>query len=108
MNKVLEKFDFGNNFISSYNTFYKNLSAKLLINGHIGPSFPVNRGVKQGDALSCVTFILCMEVLIKLLESNPNIKSVNLRNPQTLIDSNKKVFSYADDITIVVNDKTSI
>lgn len=108
MMKVLKKFGFGGNFIASFKTLYSNLKASLMINGNIGERFDILKGVKQGDALSCVIFILCMEMLIRKIEQDDRIKGVKLLDPRTSKSTNTKVMVYADDITPIVQDHLSI
>ena len=88
-------------FVPIFRTLYKNLNTDIIINGRITPGFAVNRGVKQGDPLSCVLFIMCIEPLLKNIESNPGIapcQSVNLNCELP------KAFAYADDVNCVMED----
>ena len=63
--------------------------------------FPrVEQSVKQGDALSCSLFILCMDPLIRKFNSDDTIEGLNIRNP-ILID---KLCGYADDIVFIIKD----
>jgi hypothetical protein len=65
-------------------------------------SHKISNGVKQGDALSCTLFILAMEPLLKKIEKNDVIKSIE---SVTLQYKWPKVVGYADDITcITIND----
>ena len=64
--------------------------------------FPrVEQSVKQGDALSCSLFILCMDPLIRKFNSDDTIEGLNIRNP-ILID---KLCGYADDIVFIIKDR---
>ena len=47
-------------FVPIFRTLYSELSTDIIINGRIETGFKILRGVKQGDALSCIIFIMCM------------------------------------------------
>ena len=68
------------------------------------------RSVKQGDALSCALFILCIDPLIRKIESNPSIISVQIpRSNLTGINITSKIAGFADDIGAAINnDRNSI
>ena len=93
-------------FVPIFRILYKDLRTDIIINGQIAKGFKIKRGVKQGDALSCIIFILCMEPLLRNLERNPEIAAVN---STTLNESLPKAFAYADDVSCLCkNDRTSL
>ena len=63
--ETLRKYGFGESFISCFKTLYKDLTAKIMINGHMSIMINILKGVKQGDALSCALFIICIDPLCK-------------------------------------------
>ena len=63
-------------FVPIFRTLYLNLRSDVIINGKVTTGYKIKRGVKQGDALSCILFILCIEPLIKNVEINPDIEAV--------------------------------
>jgi len=67
---VLVNYGFGEVFRHYFKTLYKDLSAKILINGYLSKKISIERGVKQGDALSCAIFILCIDPLIRNINKN--------------------------------------
>ena len=88
-------------FIPIFRTLYKDLNTDILINGKIVKGFKIRRGVKQGDALSCILFIICMEPLLRNIERNPNIVPLT----SALVESNlPKSYSYADDVSCTISD----
>ncbi len=101
--RVLSCFNFPTEFISIFELLYNQIQSRVIVNGYLTESFPILRSVKQGDALSCVPFILCMETVIKTIQNdiliNP-IKFDGLAMP--------KVLAYADDIAVIVADRHSI
>ena len=93
-------------FVPIFKTLYKDLKTDIIINGKIVPGFHVKRGVKQGDALSCILFIMCMEPLLRNLNSNRDIVAVR----SNLLECDlPKVYAYADDVNcITIDNETSL
>jgi hypothetical protein len=106
---VLEKYGFGDQFRKIFNLLYKDNKSTLLINGFQTSPLSIQRGVKQGDALSCGLFILALDPLIRNIDNNPKIDPIALRSARfnnTLIN---KIFAYADDICIfTLNNMASV
>lgn len=104
MHKVLEAYGFSNEFIDVIKLLYKDLQAQILVNGYKSTIIKILRSVKQGDALSCALFILCIDPLIRRLESNPNIKPAQVSpSKYSNIKIENKVGGFADDVGLVVN-----
>jgi hypothetical protein len=81
------------NFVPIFRLLYSELNTDIIINGKVTKGFRILRGVKQGDALSCILFIICMEPLLRNIENNPNIEALThegLNFP--------KAVGYADDV----------
>ena len=96
----LEKFGC-KKFIPIFRILYKELRTDILINGKTVKGFLIKRGVKQGDALSCILFIMCMEPLLRNIECNDEISPLT---STTLGVSLPKSYSYADDVSCTVSD----
>ena len=90
-----------NKFIPIFKTLYSDLQTDVMINGKVVKGFRIKRGVKQGDALSCILFIMCMEPLLKNIDRNPLVVSLN----STLAGGElPKTYAYADDVSATVKD----
>ena len=74
--KCLEKFGL-KKFVPIFRILYKDLRSDIIINGEVVKGYKIKRGVKQGDALSCILFIMCMEPLLLNIESNAEIESID-------------------------------
>ena len=70
MFRVLEKMGVGKSFIDWVRLLYNNTKAQLMINGNITPSITPQRGVKQGDPLSALLFLMTIEPLGNLLRQH--------------------------------------
>ena len=65
------------------------------------PGFEVKRGVKQGNALSCILFIMCVEPLLRNIEANPEIEAIRSNILECELH---KVYAYADDVSCIMRD----
>ena len=103
--QVMQAYGFPAEFIAIFTTLYSDNSALVQVNGHLSSSFKIERGVKQGDALSCGLFVLDMDPLIRNLVANDSIKGLNIP-----IDNNEveeiKVLAYADDVAVICKNRS--
>jgi hypothetical protein len=97
MNKVLEFFNFGEQFKRWINTFYKNIHSYVTINGHLSDWFYVHRGCRQGDPLSPYLFILCAEILSLLIKNDNNITGIKINNQEF------RISQYADGTSLLLD-----
>ena len=72
--QVLQKMGFGPNFLQWIRTFYRNLPGCVLNNGFTTDIFFAERGVRQGDPLSSLLFILALETLVCQIQEKKYIK----------------------------------
>jgi len=107
--KILKVYGFGDKFIEYFNTLYSDLQARIMVNGFFSEIIKIERGVKQGDALSCSLFILCIDPLIRNINMNEKIKRINFKSRKDRSEPRVKASGYADDIAIICkNDLESI
>ena len=88
---ALKFFNFGESIRRWVKTFYQNINSSILYNGHCSKSFPVSRGVRQGDPLSPYLFIICAELLADAIKQNDQINGITVNNEEFLLGQ------YADD-----------
>ena len=100
LKKVLEVYGFPPEFIQVFGALYNNLTAVVQVNGFISSEFGIQRGVKQGDALSCSLFVLGIDPLLRNIIANRNI--VGMAIPLNEAEEVEiKALAYADDVTVV-------
>ena len=99
--KVLQKYNFGTYFMQWIKTLYTNLSSCVLNNGFTTDLFCVNRGVRQGDPLSPLLFILALEALTCYIQQDRNIHGLTFNNEEI------KLTLFGDDMTCFLTDKLS-
>lgn len=97
MLKVLEFFNFGPSIRKWIKLFYNNIESCVIVNGHMSEWFSLQRGCRQGDALSPYLFILCAEILAILLRNNPNIKGIKIDGKEYIVSQ------YADDTSLTLD-----
>ena len=103
MFKVLKKFDFGDNFIKWIKILYNNIKSSVKCNGHLTPYFIISRGVRQGDPMSSMLYVLLSEPLNLLLKSQAEIKGVTVTE-----DIYSFIYQHADDTTLTVSTVSSV
>ncbi len=100
--ETLAAYGFGPSFLQAFKVLYKDITARILINGFYSESIKIERGVKQGDALSCSIFIPCIDPLLRNINKNKQIKEVQIRK-RNMVE--KTIFfkgaAYADDISVI-------
>jgi hypothetical protein len=103
MHEVLSRYGFSENFIDLIKLLYKDIKASIIVNGYKSVMIKIARSVKQGDALSCALFILCIDPLIRYIEANEKIKPIPIaRSRFSNIAINVKTGSFADDVGLAV------
>ena len=95
--KCLLFFNFKSNFVDWIKTFYKNIKSTIIVNNTPTKWFSIERGCRQGDPISPYIFLLCGEILAKMIRQDKDIKGY------TVIESEIKISQYADDTTIFLD-----
>ena len=110
LTKTLTEYGFSESFIETVKMLYRDIRASILVNGYKSTFIKILRSVKQGDALSCALFILCIDPLIRKIENNPEIKPVPVKVSKfSNIKIQSKVGAFADDVGAAIkNDPQSI
>jgi len=108
MFETLRRYGFSGEFVDTVRLLYNDIKADILVNGFKTALIKIRRCVKQGDALSCALFIICLDPVLRNIELNKNIKAVEFTTPITNEKVSKKTGGYADDVGAVIrNEKES-
>ena len=102
MYKTLKAYGFSDEFIQLVQMLYNDLKADILVNGYRTVMIKILRSVKQGCSLSCCLFILCIDPLLRKIESNKKIVPIQLENENTKISN--KTGTFADDVFAITTD----
>ena len=95
--RVLQKYNFGDDFIKWFKVLYENSSSMVINNGHFSEAFKLGRGCRQGNSLSPFIFILCVEPLSKVIKLDKKITGINIGS------AIHKIEQYADDTFVFLD-----
>lgn len=95
---ILHAFAIPKEWIDTVKNLYRNAKTTVLVN-QVAPSpFPIQRGVRQGDPLSCLLFDLAIEPLAESLRRS-NLKGIRIKGAVERL----LVCLFADDTQLYLN-----
>ena len=100
--KVLRHFGFGPSFLRWIEILYTETMSSVKINGWMTAFIPIQRGLRQGCALSMPLYVLIAELLATHIRTHQGVKG--FQHPQ----ATPKISQYADDTTLLLADYNSI
>ena len=92
-------------FSEIFNLLYHEQNIRISLNGKLTDQYFPGRGVKQGDALSCIIFNLVIEIILRSINQDINITTLKIDNLKSNLPT---AVGYADDITCIVKNSTDI
>ncbi len=96
---VLRKLNFPENFIKTVRNLYEKAESCVMVNGSESTFYRIVRGVRQGDPMSCLLFILAIEPLACALRKS------TLKGMEIAGDVEKLVAAlFADDTTVYLSE----
>jgi hypothetical protein len=98
LEKSLQAFGFGPNFIKWFNLLHKVSNAQVILNGFLTESFDVQSGVRQGCPWAPFLFFVGIEPLACALRNNSTVNGIDLPDGKELLYS-----GYADDTTLFLS-----
>ena len=102
--KCLEHFGFGPNFVQWIKLIYSSVSSSVKTNGWLTAFITLERGLRQGCALSMPLYVLTAETMAINVRQNPRIHGIRPPDSQEEL----KLSQYADDTTLLLSDDQSI
>ena len=96
---------FGPNFRKWVITLYEGAFMQIILNGSLTPKILLRRGVRQGDPLSPLLYVLCVEALACQIRNSPEIRGFLLPGAR---GKQARVRLYADDTTVILKDLFSL
>jgi hypothetical protein len=101
IHKTFELFNFGENFRKLIEIICNGGKSCISNTGFVSEAFEIERSTRQGDPISPLIFILCLEILFVQIRSDPNIKGF------TVFNNEIKLTAYADDASYFMKDISS-
>ena len=77
---TLDKYNLGEYFINWIKILYKGMKSAILTNGFMSSFFPITRGIRQGDSLSALLYIIQAEPLSEGIRKSSGIKGINIKD----------------------------
>jgi hypothetical protein len=97
----METMGIPNTFTATIKSLYTSAKTKVILNGEISEDFPITRGVRQGDPLSCLLFNIAIEPLSIALRESPALHGLEIATPSL---SQRIVISlFADDAAVFLS-----
>ena len=103
--RLLEHLGFGPSFIKWVHTLNTGANMRIILNGYLSGKIELKRGVRQGDPLSPLLYVLCVEVLASQIRSFPFISGFLLPGAG---DAHFRVRQYADHTTTFLKNISSL
>lgn len=98
MFSALQKFGFGDRFMTIIKMLYAHPKSCVLTNNNKSPSFLLHRGTRQGCCLSPILFALALEPLAIAIRANLEIAGIRYNTSECTIGL------YADDVVLTLSD----
>jgi hypothetical protein len=98
--EVLQALGFGPRWREWVSILFRTATSRVLLNGQHGPTFDHARGVRQGDPLSPMLFILAMDPLQRILDLATQHGTLSPLPPAA---ARWRTSLYADDAAIFIN-----
>ena len=102
---LLNLFGFGPSFRNWIFTLYSDAYMQIIVNDFLTSPVKLSRGVRQGDALPPMLYVLCVEVLACTIRNSSQIEGFLLPDAA---GAQFKVSQYADDTTVFDKDECSL
>lgn len=91
---VLCRFEAGDRFLRWVDCIYRDLQARIRVNGVTSRPFCIRKGTRQGCSLSPLLFVLYMEPFAERIRQNPALFGIRMG------DREHKILLYADDVVL--------
>ena len=101
--KALKLFGFTKKFCNIISKLWSNATASILVNNKPSKPFDIKSGVRQGDPLAGILFVLCLEILANAIRSDQNILPIT-----SYTGTHKTINLHCDDIALLLKSYLSV
>ena len=105
---VLSHFNFGHRFIEILQTMYSGSRSCIMTNGYQSKFFNITRGIRQGDALSALLYVIQFEPLVNKIRNCNSIEGLKVKLNNSNREINTKGCQYVDDSNTILKNVDSI
>ena len=85
---------------------YQNAKSAIMTNGVVSEYFDISRGIRQGDAMSALLYIMQAEPLAEAIRQSHSIKGIDITNGT--INDELKIGQYVDDTIVFLGNSEYI
>nr|BAD04856.1 reverse transcriptase [Takifugu rubripes] len=103
--QVLQKMGFPERFVAWVGLLYRDITSRILFNGHLTKAVDINCGVRQGCPLSALLYVICIEPLAQILRRDKRINGVQVPGSGGL---ETRCILYMDDVNVLCTDLLSV
>ena len=96
MIKTLQKVGIEGTFLNIIKAIYEKPTANIILNGEKLKTFPLRSGTRQGRPLSPLLFNIVLEVLVKAIRKEKEIKGLQIEKEEV------KLSLFADDMILYI------
>ena len=75
---MLKRYGFGEYFIGWIKIMYQGMRSAVMTNGYISTYFDLTRGIRQGDSLSALLYIIQSEPLAECIRQSKLIRGIDV------------------------------
>ena len=104
--EVVRRFIFVVKFIGWLKTMYQNAKIAYRTNGVVSEYFDISRGIRQGDAMSALLYIIQAEPLAEAIRQSHSIKGIDITNGT--VNDELKIGQYVDDTIVFLGNSEYI
>ena len=103
LHRVVAKCNLGRFYTKWIQILYSNAISQVIVNHSLSEPLQVTRGVRQGDPLSPLLYVLTIEPLLNCIRADKTIPPISLPGNQS-----RKLIGYADDTNFFIKEHSSI
>lgn len=98
--KAMRNFNMPENLITTVQSLYHNTQTQIMVNGTLSEPFQVDRGIRQGDPMSCLLFNIAIEPLAITMRKSADLQGFEIKG----LDEKIIATFFADNTTVYLSE----